>query len=262
MNYTNKIMVNFTTTPNHIIENLDLKELGLFVYLNSKPTGWNFASTRIASHFNITHKTCLIILKSLEAKGYLLREKQATGRMAYTLTFDEVKQESQTVKNAMCKKATVEKLHCVKIGQLSNNILLGNTIEEENIIKESSDSSSSEKSEESPLPKTLSKNKTTDKELKKQSEELFEIYPRHIAKQKALTVIQKVLKTNNYSKLKEKVKAYRAYADKLSNNEKQFIPYPATWFNQGRYDDELEIKKETTRSYFDNEEYGVATDFS
>ena len=69
------------------------------------------------------------------------------------------------------------------------------------------------------------------------NEEIYNLYPRKIAKPEALKSITKALKNNSVDFLKEKTKAY---AESVKDKDPKFIPHPSTWFNQERYNDEIE----------------------
>lgn len=84
-------------------------------------------------------------------------------------------------------------------------------------------------------------------------EDVYQLYPRKVGKKKALKKIRKALEDDISSEeLKEKV---RLYAESVKDKNRQFIPYPATWFNQGRYLDDpkewVEYKNEQELSALD-----------
>jgi len=60
-------------------------------------------------------------------------------------------------------------------------------------------------------------------------------YPRRVGKPDAIKKIVSALKKENFEKLLSRTKLY---ADMTSNKERHFIPHPATWFNQERYNDD------------------------
>jgi uncharacterized protein YdaU (DUF1376 family) len=90
----------------------------------------------------------------------------------------------------------------------------------------------------SPLPSPLSLSPKTKTSPKAQLETLYKLYPRHIGKAAAFKSIDKALKLKTFDEL---LLAVRAYVRKvtLETTEEQFIPHPATWFNQGRYEDDM-----------------------
>lgn len=72
-----KIDESFGVAPNSLLNNeeISLKAKGLFVYIQSKPDGWNFSAEKIA----LSHKdglgSIISALKELEDFGYLIRRK-------------------------------------------------------------------------------------------------------------------------------------------------------------------------------------------
>ena len=67
------------------------------------------------------------------------------------------------------------------------------------------------------------------------AEEIYQEYPRRIAKADALRAIEKALRKKPALVLMERTKAY---ASAISWKERQFIPHPATWFNKECFDDD------------------------
>jgi hypothetical protein len=77
--------------------------------------------------------------------------------------------------------------------------------------------------------------------LKEEIETLYLAYPRHTAPEAARKAIEKALKKKPFAELLPIVQAYAIQtATKITEGklEKDFIPHPSTWFNQGRYDDD------------------------
>lgn len=68
-------------------------------------------------------------------------------------------------------------------------------------------------------------------------ESIYEAYPRKVGRDSAIRAIAKALKVKPYSELLNTVNRYAEKVRK-EGTEKQFIPHPRTWFNQGRYEDE------------------------
>jgi hypothetical protein len=82
-------------------------------------------------------------------------------------------------------------------------------------------------------------------------EEIYKAYPRRIGKQGAIKSITRALqrlKKAGMAIREAEVYLYRrvqAYARSPAGNDGEFTPHPATWFNDGRYDDdpkEWEVK--------------------
>jgi hypothetical protein len=84
-----KQKVPFTQIPNSIFNDntLSFAEKGLWGYLFSKPTGWEFSSHRIVSETKETAKAVQRNLTKLEEKGLLKRTKLKSGKMVYEVLY-------------------------------------------------------------------------------------------------------------------------------------------------------------------------------
>ena len=68
-----------------------------------------------------------------------------------------------------------------------------------------------------------------------QAEIIYEAYPRKVARPAAIQAIRRALQEHSFEWLLERVETY---ASCVEGSSKKFIPHPATWFNQARYDDD------------------------
>jgi hypothetical protein len=66
-------------------------------------------------------------------------------------------------------------------------------------------------------------------------ESLYDAYPRHVGKGAALKAIAKALTKVTFDVLQE---AVGAYATACASDDPQYLPYPATWFNEERWNDD------------------------
>ena len=66
-------------------DRLSLKSKGLWSYMKSKPYGWDFAASRMASECKDEIKSVQRGLRELESCGYLERKKLGSGRVNYFL---------------------------------------------------------------------------------------------------------------------------------------------------------------------------------
>jgi hypothetical protein len=73
--------------------------------------------------------------------------------------------------------------------------------------------------------------------MEEQVDLLYRAYPKRVAKGDARKAITKALQRVEFEILLDAVDEY-ARACKSSGIEKAFIPYPATWFNQERWEDD------------------------
>jgi hypothetical protein len=77
-------------------------------------------------------------------------------------------------------------------------------------------------------------------------EEFWKIYPRKIGKTKAKTCYEKATSLHGVDKINE---AIIIYAESVKSKDKKYIPHPATWLNQGRWEDEIEIETNENIDY-------------
>ena len=102
----------------------------------------------------------------------------------------------------------------------------------------------------------------TKENYENQAEVIYAEYPRNVGKPDAiLKIISALKKTKDFGKLLSRTKQY---AQVTVNKEKKFIPHPATWFNQERYNDSPDewsvSHRETKRSFLKAAAYCNAGD--
>ena len=68
-----------------------------------------------------------------------------------------------------------------------------------------------------------------------QAEIIYDAYPRKVARPAAIQAIRRALQGKSFDWLLERV---QKYAECVEGSSKKFVPHPATWFNQARYDDD------------------------
>jgi len=76
-------------------------------------------------------------------------------------------------------------------------------------------------------------------------EAIYQKYPRHVGKRVAHKAIEKALKHIGYPDL---LAAVTEYAAAVSGSDKKFVPHPATWFNNRRWEDDREEWKDEGRN--------------
>src|SRR3990167_1862607 len=74
-----------------------------------------------------------------------------------------------------------------------------------------------------------------DGSLLKCAADLYSAYPRKVGKGKAMKAIRLALKKTTFDVLRE---AVVAFAKAREGQDQQFTPYPATWFNEERWNDD------------------------
>jgi hypothetical protein len=70
--------------------------------------------------------------------------------------------------------------------------------------------------------------------LTHQEEEIYEAYPKKVAKPAALRAIRHALAKHPFDFLLERTRRYA----QTCNSPAEFIPHPSTWFNQERFNDD------------------------
>lgn len=92
----------FTSLENGFLNNPELStgDKGLYAYLKSKPSGWNFSSGRIANDHREGIRAIRASLARLEEHGLIKRCRQSTGRVLYE------------VHDPQCSNAPVAKRRC------------------------------------------------------------------------------------------------------------------------------------------------------
>lgn len=76
---------------------------------------------------------------------------------------------------------------------------------------------------------------TTTTSTAHQAEIIYEAYPRKVARPAAIQAIRRALQAKSFDWLLGQVERY---AEAVEGQSKKFVPHPATWFNQARYDDD------------------------
>lgn len=72
----------------------------------------------------------------------------------------------------------------------------------------------------------------------------WKIYPRKIGKLAALKAWKKIKPSPDMVEAIMKAIEEQAVCEQWSKDNGQFIPYPATWLNQGRWEDEIEARQD------------------
>jgi hypothetical protein len=91
------------------------------------------------------------------------------------------------------------------------------------------------------MPNTLASppSSVSTKKRKEAAEAIYEAYPKKVGKDKALPSIAKRLAAGmNADELLGKVQQYAQAVATWPPDDRQFVPNPATWFNQGRFGDD------------------------
>ena len=204
-------------------ENLSAKSLGILAKMLSLPDNWEFSVTGLCSIFKKDGIDSIRNgLKELEQNGYLVRNRvrDESGKLtsAEWTVSDQPMLGKPMLENPMLENPMLE-------NRTQYNTKEYNTkefITKEFITKD--------------IPPISPKGKTDCSDL---FNKFWAAYPKHIAKQSAVKAFEKL-------KPDEKLLEAMLKAIEMQRESKQwekdggaFIPYPATWLNQRRWEDEL-----------------------
>lgn len=84
-----------------------------------------------------------------------------------------------------------------------------------------------------------SNNKPSSNDLRSWFSQFWDAYPRKVGKREAEAVFGRLMRSKGAPTLEQTLAGVRAL--RAENRETQFIPYPATWLRQGRWDDETVV---------------------
>ena len=82
---------------------------------------------------------------------------------------------------------------------------------------------------------------TQDIQITSKFDKFWEKVPRKIAKKKCEKIYNNLVKSKEVSE-DELIGAMERYAESVKNTETAFIVHGATWLNQGRWEDKIEVK--------------------
>lgn len=99
----------FTCVPNATLNDHDLKpeDLGVLVYLISKPEDWQVRSTELCARFGIGRNRLYSILQRLQAAGYATYERAVSGKTTWTIAAEplqDVAGRSKSLKDNLIPK--------------------------------------------------------------------------------------------------------------------------------------------------------------
>lgn len=199
-------------------ENLSAKSLGILAKMLSLPDNWEFSETGLCSIFKKDGRDSIRSgLKELEENGYLVRSRvrDESGKLIsveWTVS-DQPMLGKPMLENPMLENPMLE-------NRTQYNTKEYNT--KEFITKD--------------IPPISPKGKTDCSDLFNQ---FWAAYPKHIAKQSAVKAFEKLKPDEKLLEAMLKAIARQKESKQWEKDGGAFIPYPATWLNQRRWEDEL-----------------------
>jgi hypothetical protein len=209
----------FTVINNELIEdaNLDWKDLGMLVYLLSKPDKWEISTAHLMNERKTNRDGVYAILKKLCDAGYATKKPKPEGGWSWVI-YDEKqtrKQEKPNTDNPHTEKPNTEI-------PLTDNPTLVNTEYKTNTEKE------------------------INTDCVNAFNEFYSAYPKKVGKEPALKSWKKI-KPALYEMIIADVK--NRSANHIGWQDKQYVPNPATYLNQKRWEDEVNpIRRQQTNN--------------
>ena len=213
---------NYTVMSNYHFKekNMSLKAKGLLSLMLSLPDCWDYSINGLAAICKENETSIKSALEELKEFGYLdviklLPNQTKSGRIEYEyIVYEQSKHnKKQEDKKQGVENLGVEFLGVENQGQLNTNIL--NT------------------------------KKLNTKNLKENTKENFETFYKAYPKKIGKANVEKWFIKNNpdeklFKLMMNKLELFKRSPDWLKDNG-QFIPYPSTWLNQKRWEDEIYI---------------------
>ena len=105
----------FTTIPNELIndESLRWQDLGVLVYLLSKPADWSISVRQLASVRSMGVDGIREVMRRLRSSGYVEYRKLSTGDVEYIVSDSPSSDEAKTGKSLTGKKPNRENAHVI-----------------------------------------------------------------------------------------------------------------------------------------------------
>lgn len=225
----------FTSIPQEIFrdERLSLKDIGLLVSMLSLPDNWNFSENGLETIFkNDGQASIRAGLKKLEQAGYLKRERtrdKTNGRMSAVNWY---LYESPQCENPRVEKPPVENPH------LDNPHLENPRLENP---PQSNTKQSTTKESKTKKPNTHANG----------FDEFWKAYPKKVAKTAAQKAWDKLKPDQSLQEtILQAVNAAKNSRSWTKDNG-QYIPYPASWLNGRRWEDETGQHQQQEKQTFD-----------
>lgn len=231
---------NFSIVSNAIIRdtNLSLKARGLFILMLSLPDRWEFSVRGLSKIAGEGLGAIRSGLHELEEQGYLLRQRKRNaegklGDMEYTLYEEPQKpkqempiEELSAVAEPMQENPTQAK--STQINKEYNKLQTKERTERENSARE-----------QTTFPAQVNKvlNAAEADLQKRYFTEFWNDYPRHVNKPLAMIAWRNLpVDTVLYSKILDAVERYK---NTRQWQDKSYIPYPASFLQDERWEDDI-----------------------
>ena len=199
-------------------ENLSAKSLGILAKMLSLPDNWEFSETGLCSIFKKDGRSSIRSgLKELEENGYLVRSR--------------VRDESGKLTSAEWT---------VSDKPMLGNPMLENPMLENPMLENRTQYNTKEYNTKEFITKDIPPiSPKGGKDCSDLFNQFWTAYPKHIAKQSAVKAFEKLKPDEKLLEAMLKAIAMQKESKQWEKDGGAFIPYPATWLNQRRWEDEL-----------------------
>lgn len=195
---------------------LSFKATGLLCYLLSLPGDWKVSQNHLATVKTDGRDSVIAGFKELQACGYIEKQyDRAPGGQIKTTIWHVY----EVPKSDLPISAEPE-----SVLPISVNPTLQRAEENEEQKRTKNSSSAAPKENESSIQSKVA-----------EAQQIYAAYPRKVGRDKAIKVICKALKRVPFETM---LAAVRLYAESRQDKNPNFTPHPATWFSQGRYEDD------------------------
>lgn len=220
----------FTVIPNDLLEDhaLDWKDLGLLVYLLSKPDNWEISVDHLRKQRSMGRDAIYKCLDAIISAGYARRKKQSDGTVDWMIFDEKIKDENQenTAKKPNPEKPEKEVVSQILKSRITENPYYGNT-----------DTNKDLNNKQELKEKTKTECLYT-RERVCTFADFYEIYPRKVNKESAMKAWAKI-SPELHEVILEDVK--NRTVNHIGWQDRQYIPHPSTYLNQKRWEDEIEV---------------------
>ena len=234
----------------HVLFKVGLKPnevhtLSIILSFNKAGQVYNGSYGFLCKELNITSKTALNALNSLIDKGFIKKQASKGGNVSiYSVNekflkdiFLNYEKFSQLTDNKPLQNVTVKHEKTSQKQCKNSTVNSGEIPHNKNIYNNNNNIYAHSKNEHDKT-KTKIKSKRSKEELEKKFIEFWDKYPKKVSKKNAKKVF---LKLNPSNEQLEKI--YKALENQKKSKQwqdKQYIPYPATWLNGERWEDETD----------------------
>lgn len=237
--FRNEVNKNFTIIGNYILQSTEvsLKTIGMYAKLASLPDNWRFTEEGLASICKDGLTSVKSALNELEELGLLLRfrRRNQDGTLGESVYYLFATPASNEEKNEIVARYNP---------MISAIVIEQKTVDEPTVENPMLDYPMLENHEQlnTNILNTNKLNTNNKKETYKEKFETFyKAYPRKVGKANVEKWFSKSKPNDElFNLMMKKLEAFKKSPDWLKDNG-QFIPYPATWLNQKRWEDEISI---------------------